>query len=285
MTLPCIFVINRRSFFQDQPGVLPKHLYGQPIERMTAGRQKNSITLTTDGWFKQLMQKQATALDKPFKNVPQKQVVLPFFKSVEIAVKSIRTRFFRSLITTVSLILAISFYTYIQTNSIIISGLFSTAGPDVVQQLNQDGYVQPLPGEKQTADPKERWILFLSLLVCVVGIVNTQLMAVADRFREIGTMKCLGALDRFVLRLFLIEATLQGLIGSAIGAVIGAVIALLTAAIKYGSPAFFASGLGTVIHTISGAILLGCTLSIIGVLYPALLAAKMRPVEAMKGRD
>jgi putative ABC transport system permease protein len=49
---------------------------------------------------------------------------------------------------------------------------------------------------------KQRWIIILSLLVCVVGIVNAQLMAVTERFREIGTMKCLGALDRFVLRLF-----------------------------------------------------------------------------------
>ena len=59
----------------------------------------------------------------------------------------------------------------------------------------------PENSDQYTTTPKERWILFLSLLVCVVGIVNTQLMAVADRFREIGTMKCLGALDRFILRL------------------------------------------------------------------------------------
>ncbi len=216
---------------------------------------------------------------------PQKQVVLPFFKSVEIAIKSIRSRFFRSLITTISLILAISFYTYIKTNSHIISGLFLSQDKSIIQTLNHQGYEIPEPGQQQAANPKERWILFLSLLVCVVGIVNTQLMAVADRFREIGTMKCLGALDRFVLRLFLIEATLQGFIGSAIGALVGAAIALIGATMKFGFIALDSAGFVNITGTIGSAVLLGCTLSIIGVLYPALLAAKMRPVEAMRGRD
>lgn len=184
-----------------------------------------------------------------------------------------------------SLILAISFYSYIKTNSHIISGLFKTQDKQITAQLNQQGFEAPLPGEKQATNPKERWILFLSLLVCVVGIVNTQLMAVADRFREIGTMKCLGALDRFVLRLFLIEATLQGFIGSAIGGLMGTLIALLGASVKYGWAALSAPGFINVSIVVSTAVLLGCSLSIIGVLYPALLAAKMRPVEAMRGRD
>lgn len=218
-------------------------------------------------------------------NLPQKQVVLPFVKSVEIAVKSIRTRFFRSLITTMSLILAISFYSYIKTNSHIISGLFISGDKAAIETLSYQGFDIPQNGEKHSTTPKERWILFLSLLVCVVGIVNTQLMAVADRFREIGTMKCLGALDRFVMRLFLIEATLQGLIGSFIGALTGALIAGLGSLIRYGRVSLAFINYNDVLISITAAILLGCFLSIIGVLYPALLAAKMQPIEAMRGRD
>ncbi|NOX32261.1 MAG: FtsX-like permease family protein [Deltaproteobacteria bacterium] len=217
-------------------------------------------------------------------NPPQKQVVLPYGKSVEIAVKSIKSRFFRSLITTMSLILAISFYSYIKTTSHIISGIFASGDKVAARKLSLQGYEIPA-GEKYKTTPKEKWILYLSLLVCVVGIVNTQLMAVADRFREIGTMKCLGALDRFILRLFLIEATLQGFIGSAIGAVAGCVIALSGALIKFGTAAVANIDLNNILLSISSAIFLGCLLSIIGVLYPALLAAKMRPVEAMRGRD
>ena len=218
-------------------------------------------------------------------NIPQKQVVLPFVKSVKIAVKSIKSRFFRSLITTMSLILAISFYSYIKTNSTVISGILVSQNKIAMEKLSTQGYELPVNGGEYTTSPKERWILFLSLLVCVVGIVNTQLMAVADRFREIGTMKCLGALDRFILRLFLIEAMLQGIIGAGLGAFAGAVIALLGSFIKFGSVAIEFVNVNDIIISIVISICLGCFLSIIGVLYPALLAARMQPIEAMRGRD
>ncbi|WP_300464705.1 FtsX-like permease family protein [Desulfobacula sp.] len=223
--------------------------------------------------------------NKSKSTLPEKQVVLPFVKSIEIAIKSIRSRIFRTLITTMSLILAISFYSYIKTNSHIITGIFFSGDKIAIQTLSHQGYELPDEGEAYTTTPKERWILFLSLLVCVVGIVNTQLMAVSDRFREIGTMKCLGALDRFILRLFLIEATLQGLIGSAIGALAGAVISMTGSLIKFGTMAFVFVNLNDIVISIAASVFLGCFLSIVGVLYPALLAARMRPVEAMRGRD
>ena len=50
-----------------------------------------------------------------------------------------------------------------------------------------------------------------------VGIINAMLMSVTERIREIGTMKCLGALDAFILKIYFIEAALQGLIGTAMG--------------------------------------------------------------------
>lgn len=217
-------------------------------------------------------------------NLPQKQVTLPFKKSVEIAIKSIKSRFFRSLITTMSLVLAIAFYSYIKTNSHIISGLFFSQDKIVMEKLSHQGFELPAIGEKHTTTPKERWILFLSLLVCVVGIVNTQLMAVTDRFREIGTMKCLGALDRFILRLFLIEALVQGFIGSVIGAIGGAGIAILGSLMKFGSIAV-AFSLNDILTSLATSVFLGCFLSIAGVLYPALIAARMQPIEAMRGRD
>ncbi len=228
---------------------------------------------------------------------PDKQVVLPFVKSLEIAIKSIKSRFFRSLITTMSLILAISFYSYIKINADVANAVFLSKDTLSINKLYKQGYEMPDDVSGETAgetggenrstrvNPKERWILFLSLLVCVVGIVNTQLMAVTERFREIGTMKCLGALDRFILRLFLIEAALQGLIGASIGAIIGVLIALSVSLVKFDSHVFIFLKLSDIGLTLTSSIALGCFLSILGVLYPALLAARMQPVEAMKGKD
>ena len=223
--------------------------------------------------------------EMPPKARSQRQVVLPLGKSIQIAINSIRSRFQRSFITTISLILAISFYSYVKTNSIVIDSLFNLNDKTMSEKLNRAGFPAPESGEKYKGTPRERWILFLSLLVCVVGIVNTQLMAVADRFREIGTMKCLGALNRFIWRLFLIEAILQGIIGAFMGAVVGAIIALSGSAIKYGIDAVLAIQFSQLLMSIGASVLLGCLLSVAGVSYPALLAAKMKPVEAMRGRD
>ena len=69
----------------------------------------------------------------------------------------------------------------------------------------------------------------MSLLVCFVGITNSMLMSVTERYKEIGTLKCLGALDNFIVKLFLIESGLLGFFGSLGGRdVIGLVFMLLT---------------------------------------------------------
>ncbi len=209
-------------------------------------------------------------------------VVLPFLKSVEIAYKSLKVRFFRSLITTLSLVLAVSFLSFVNVTNDVVNGLLATHDPDLRQEIVQSGY-DVGPAETSIAStPKQRWIVILSLLVCVVGIVNAQLMAVTERFREIGTMKCLGALDRFVLRLFVLEAGMQGLTGAAIGAAVGGLFALLNCLIRFGGIALSAVSWAQVLVAMLLAVGTGFFLSLLGVFYPALVAARMQPVEAMR---
>ena len=107
-------------------------------------------------------------------------------------------------------------------------------------------------------------------------------MAVTERFREIGTMKCLGALDRFILRLFFLEAGMQGLAGAGAGALAGAVFALLNALIRFGTAAITHLLWNSFFVSVFYSIGVGCLLSLVGVFYPALVAAKMQPVEAMR---
>jgi hypothetical protein len=209
-------------------------------------------------------------------------VVLPLGKSVEIALKSIRVRFFRSLVTTLSLVLAIAFLSFVNVGNHVANGLLATGDGEWYRVLVDAGY-DLSPGDLRVdASPKQRWIVILSLLVCVVGIVNAQLMAVTERFREIGTMKCLGALDRFILRLFFLEAGLQGIIGAAVGALVGCGSALLSAWLHYGSTAIWQLRWTGVLSSLVFALGVGCLLSIVGVFYPALVAARMQPVEAMR---
>jgi hypothetical protein len=212
----------------------------------------------------------------------QRQVKLPFIKSLEISLKSIKVRFFRSLITTLSLVLAVSFLSFIGVSNDVANGMLDTGDPEMRRQLINSGYDLE-PGDVSVgSSAKQRWLVILSLLVCVVGIVNAQLMAVTERFREIGTMKCLGALDRFILRLFILEAGIQGLAGASAGALLGALFSLLSGWIRFGTVAITAISWTNVITSIAIATGVGCLLSLLGVFYPALVAARMQPVEAMR---
>jgi hypothetical protein len=209
-------------------------------------------------------------------------VALPMRKSLQMAFQSIRVRFFRSLITTMSLVLAVAFLCYIQVGNDLAQSLLSSGNPALEQKLIETGY-DLNPGDSTIgSSPKQRWIVFLSLLVCVVGIINAQLMSVTERFREIGTLKCLGALDRYIVRLFVFEALMQGLAGSLAGMVIGIIAASFTSALRFGLVMFSVYPWSEIAISAVTATLIGTFLSLLGVLYPALLAARMQPVEAMR---
>ncbi len=212
----------------------------------------------------------------------QRAVVLSWRKSLEISVKNLQVRFFRSLITIGSLVLATSFLSFVLVNLDVAAGLMAVGGEEAAIRLSQAGFDVDEQAGTVAMTPKERWIIILSLLVCAVGIVNAQLMAVTERFREIGIMKCLGALDSMILRLFLLEAGMQGLAGAALGALCGLIVSLLVSTVRFGfqvwtAVPWAASGMSLLVAT--G---VGVTLSLIGVLYPAWIAARMRPVLALK---
>lgn len=211
-----------------------------------------------------------------------RQVVLPFKKSLEISYKSIRARFFRSMITTLSLVLAVSFLSFVNVSNDVANGLLETRDPALRQALIKSGYDLGPEGTNAGSSPKQRWLIMLSLLVCVVGIVNAQLMAVTERFREIGTMKCLGALDRFILKLFLLEAGMQGLAGAGLGSLMGGIFSLLNGLVHFGPMAVASLSWMEFSKSLLLSTGIGCLLSLLGVLYPALVAARMQPVEAMR---
>ena len=108
------------------------------------------------------------------------------------------------------------------------------------------------------------------------------LMSVTERFREIGTMKCLGALDTFIVKLFLLESTFQGLAGTSAGIVIGFALTLGLALIDYGGYTFTYFPLSGIAESAGYALVVGTLLSLIGAMLPAYRAAKMEPVEAMR---
>lgn len=128
-----------------------------------------------------------------------------------------------------------------------------------------------------------RWILVVSLLVTLISVSNALLMSVTERFREIGTMKCLGALSVFIRRLFLIESALIGGCGSLLGAVAGALLSIFFTLIQFGIRATLGSlPFLTLLAAIAGAVLIGTFLSVLAAIYPARFAARMLPAAALR---
>ena len=210
-----------------------------------------------------------------------RQISLPFSKSIEITIKSLKVRLLRNMITVAALVLAVAFLSYVFINTDLANGILKIGGEKALELLSGAGYDVSESTKEIGASAKSRWIVILSLLVCTVGIVNAQLMSVTERFREIGVMKCLGALDSMVLRLFLLEALFQGFIGSLAGGLVGLLAAMLQGLIRFG-PACFTSGVWPHIFvSFVYAVGIGCLLSVLGVLYPAILAARMKPVKAL----
>ena len=132
---------------------------------------------------------------------------------------------------------------------------------------------------------RNSWIIIISLLVTIIGISNAMLMSVTERFREIGTMKCLGALSSFVRRMFLIESGLMGLVGGFIGCLVGLVFSMIAYSLTYGAGLAFLSlwqGLPSLLLFSVLSIIAGLVLSILAALYPASVASNMVPATALR---
>lgn len=124
---------------------------------------------------------------------------------------------------------------------------------------------------------KSNWLVAMSLLVCFVGITNSMLMSVTERYKEIGTFKCLGALDKFIINLFLIESALLGFFGSLIGALVGFLFVLLTNLSIVGNLNW-----GAAMINLFACVGVGTFLSVAAAIPPAMRAAKMQAVDAMR---
>lgn len=130
--------------------------------------------------------------------------------------------------------------------------------------------------------PRVLCLVAVSLLVCTVGIANAMLMSVMERFREIATMKCLGATDRFLMSNFILESCCQGIVGGIVGAMLGLVLGALKAATVYGIIVFSGIPYAELLIWASASVGLGMMLSSLAAVYPAAVAARLAPMEAMR---
>ena len=126
----------------------------------------------------------------------------------------------------------------------------------------------------------------LALTVASLGIINTLVMAILERRREIGVLKALGATDRDVRCLFFAEAGAMGLFGGIAGVTLGW---LIGTALTWGTSIYLRRQdlPGVKISYVpwwlaAGAIGFAVVVSLLAGLYPAGRAARLNPVEALR---
>jgi putative ABC transport system permease protein len=119
-------------------------------------------------------------------------------------------------------------------------------------------------------------LLSLSIIVSLFGIVNTLVLTVFERTRELGMLRAVGMTRRQVRRMIRHESVITALIGAALGIPLGIVLALMVGqAIEYRA---FTVPVGTIVVFVIVAILLG----LIAAVFPARRAGKLNVLEALQ---
>jgi putative ABC transport system permease protein len=147
------------------------------------------------------------------------------------------------------------------------------AGIEVKSTSDWGREVSTLVGE---LDPYLAAVAIVAGGIGALGVVNTMLMSVRERVRELGVLRATGWRRRDVFALVLVEAALLGALGGALGSIGGSGAGALAARLLTVRPATPPS---LVLASVAGAVLLGA----LGGLYPAFYAARLDPIAAIRG--
>ncbi len=164
--------------------------------------------------------------------------------------------------------------------------------PAVRRRINDVGYATSAP--EQLIANIQRYVHvveivlggigLIGLIIAALGISNAMFAAVRERRREIGVLKAIGARDRDVRRVFLLEAGALGALGGGIGTITGWGIASILAAVVNNylrSQGFVGVAVGFPLVVALGGVLGAALLALIAGMLPAQLAARLPARQAM----
>lgn len=198
---------------------------------------------------------------------------------LRVSLAGMRRRMMRSVVTVSCVVLALAFLAYMLVLADITQALVELNNPKLNILLQERG-VDIFAASQM--DPMTILLIGLALLTCAVGIANSMLMSVTERVREIGTLKCLGAQDRFIVKSYLVESTLQGFLGATAGVVLGCAIAVAASAATF--PGYVLSSFPAVmvLRSLIVSLFIGLVIAVGASIWPAAVAARKRPVDALR---
>jgi len=214
---------------------------------------------------------------------PRGQKRVPLRETLGMVWKNLKNRRGRYLLVFVSIGVVVAFLVSTVAYQTFLSGLRLEDDVHTQAVLQRAGALSHDAEAAQRHRARTVWVLCLSGALCFVGVLNTMYMSVTERYREIGTLKCLGALNGFIVGLFMIESVFIGLVGSGLGALAGYLLALVQVGatlefrLLYGAHmarAFAAS--------VPPAVVAGTVLTVAAAVYPSVVAARMKPADAMR---
>ncbi len=164
---------------------------------------------------------------------------------------------------------------YQEINAALLTSHGVTASTADFTLSSQQSLVQTATSTEHILTVLLGGIAAISLLVGGIGVMNIMLVSVAERIREIGLRKALGATPTVILRQFLVEASLLGLTGGVLGLAVG-----------YAGAAFLPRVLSQPV-TISalsavGALVVSLAIGLAAGVYPANRAARLAPIDALR---
>jgi predicted lysophospholipase L1 biosynthesis ABC-type transport system permease subunit len=183
------------------------------------------------------------------------KIYMPFIVIVSIALNGLRIRFWRSMVTASGIFLSIAFFSYVLTNLLLA------------------------PNLTEDEIHRQTFLAAISVMVAGVGITNSMLMSVTERFREIGTMKCLGASDNFVVKLFFVEAAFMGVLSSVAGFLFGLFGGVLLLMVGSASAVFPIVKIAVIF---AASVSTGVIITFVAAYFPAHQAAKMPAAAALR---
>ena len=129
-------------------------------------------------------------------------------------------------------------------------------------------------------------ILAIIILVASFSIVGNLIMVVVEKSRDIAVLKTLGTSDRGVLKIFITQGFFIGLVGTTLGVSLGLIASLLMQVfgLRINPDVYYIDTLPVHIEPLSVALVFaaGLVISVIATLYPAYIAARMRPVNGLR---